>query len=187
MAHLVASPTTTRRTYLLAAVFGLAVVSSAIYARAQSDSAALTAVPGAQADGTTLLPNGWRLAPAGRQLRVGTLPLNIVLSPDCRYAVVPHNGAHTPSFSVVDIASWTIKSTTPIDAAWLGLAFSPDGTRLYSSGGGQNTVQEDNFADGVITRARTFALPAVAGESFAVGLAISRDGRTLFVTRVFAM
>src|ERR1044071_2395325 len=146
MAHLVASPTTTRRTYLLAAVFGLAVVSSAIYARAQSDSAALTAVPGAQADGTTLLPNGWRLAPAGRQLRVGTLPLNIVLSPDGRYAVITNNGVNRPSFSVVDIANWTIKSTTTIDAAWLGLAFSPDGTKLYSSGAGQNNVQEYTFA-----------------------------------------
>ena len=82
MAHLVASPTTIRRTYLLSAALVLAVVSSAVYTRAQTDAAALTAVPGAQADGTTLLPNGWRLAPAGRQLRVGTLPLNIVLSPD---------------------------------------------------------------------------------------------------------
>src|SRR4029078_10612819 len=126
MTHLVASPTPIRRTSLLLATVVLAVVASAIYTRAQSDTAALTAVPGAQADGTTLLPNGWRLAPAGRQLRVGTLPLNIVLSPDGRYAVITNTGANRPSFSVIDIASWTIKSTTTIDAAWLGLAFSPD-------------------------------------------------------------
>jgi DNA-binding beta-propeller fold protein YncE len=187
MTHLVASPTTIRRTSLVLAAVVLAVVSSAIYMRAQSDTAVLTAVPGAQADGTTLLPNGWRLAPAGRQLRVGTLPLNIVLSPDGRYAVVTNDGVNRPSFSVVDIASWTIKSTTPIDAAWLGLAFSPDGTKLYSSGAGQNNVQEYTFADGAIAPARTFALPPVADVSFAGGLAISRDGRTLFVTRVFAM
>jgi hypothetical protein len=88
MKHLVASPTTIRRMSLLLATVVLAVVSSAIHTRAQSDAAALTATTGAQADGTTLLPNGWRLGPAGRQLRVGSLPLNIVLSPDGRYAVV---------------------------------------------------------------------------------------------------
>src|SRR5262249_52309260 len=63
----------------------------------------------------------------------------------------------------------------------------PDGSKLYSSGAGQNNVQEYAFADGAITRGRTFALPAVAAESFAGGLSISRDGRTLYVTRLFAM
>src|SRR6478672_8468909 len=179
MTHLVASPTTIRRTSLLLLAVVLAVVSFSIYTRAQSDPA-LAAVPGAQADGTTLLPNGWRLAPAGRQLRVGTLPLNIVLSPDGRYAVITNNGVNRPSFTVVDVASWTIKSTTAIEAAWLGLAFNPDGSKLYSSGAGQNNVQEYTFAGGVITAARTFALPAADAETFAGGLAISRDGRTLF-------
>ena len=187
MAFPVASPTTIRRTSLSLTVVLLAVTASAIFTHAQPPAAAITAVPGAQADGTTLLPNGWRLAPAGRQLRVGTLPLNIVLSPDGRYAVITNNGVNRPSFTVVDIASWTIKSTTTVDAAWLGLAFSPDGRKLYSSGAGQNNVQEYTFADGVITRARTFALPAADAETFAGGLAISRDGRTLFVTRLFAM
>src|SRR5262249_34942126 len=146
-----------------------------------------TGVPGALTDGSTLLSNGWRLAPAGRHLVVGTLPLNLVISPDGRYAVVTNDGVNRPSFTVIDVASWTVKSTTPIDAAWLGLVFSPDGTRLYSSGAAQTDGQEYTFAEGVITRARTFALPAVAGESFAGGLAMSRDGRTLFVTRIFAM
>src|SRR3954463_13604028 len=110
MAYLVASPTTIRRIYLLAAATVLAVLSSVIYTRAHPEGAAPAAVPGAQADGTTLLPNGWRLAPAGRQLRVGSLPLNIVLSPDGRYAVVTNNRVNRPSFSVVDIANWTIRA-----------------------------------------------------------------------------
>jgi YVTN family beta-propeller protein len=188
MPHIVASPTTIRRTTLGGVALAIAVVTSAIYTRAQSPAnTPPAAVPGALSDGTTLLPNGWRLAPAGRPLKVGTLPLNIVLSPDGRYAVITNNGVNRPTFTVVDIASWTIKSTTTIDAAWLGLVFSPDGTKLYSSGAGQNNVQEFTFADGTITRARTFALPPVAAESFAGGLTISRDGRTLYVTRLFAM
>src|SRR5438132_12196391 len=34
--------------------------------------------PGPQPDGTTLLPSGWRVHPAGRQVGVGTLPPNLV-------------------------------------------------------------------------------------------------------------
>src|SRR5262249_3691971 len=187
MIHIVASPTTIRRSCLAFAALLLVGVASGVFIRAQAPAPALTAVPGTLADGTTLLPNGWRIAPAGRQLPIGTLPPNIPLSPDGRYAVITNNGVNRPSFSVIDIASWTIKSTATIDAAWLGLVFSPDGSKLYSSGAGQNNVQEYAFADGAITRGRTFALPAVAAESFAGGLSISRDGRTLYVTRLFAM
>jgi DNA-binding beta-propeller fold protein YncE len=191
MVHVVVSPATIgrrrSRSLLSFTALAIAVVGSALYVRAQSAPAASTQVPGALSDGTTLLPNGWRLAPAGRHVKVGTLPLNIVTSPDGKYGVITNNGVNRPTLSVVDIATWTVKTTATVDAAWLGLVFSPDGTKLYSSGAGQNNVQEFAFADGAITRARTFALPTVAAESFAGGLAISRDGRTLYATRLFAM
>ena len=96
--------------------------------------------PGTLADGSTLLPNGWRLAPAGRHLTVGDLPLNVVQSPDSRYLIITNNGLAKPSFSVVDVASWTIKNTTPLESAWYGLVWHPDGTKLYSAGAGQNNV-----------------------------------------------
>jgi DNA-binding beta-propeller fold protein YncE len=153
--------------------------------RAQS-APPLSSMPGGMIDGTTLLPNGWRIQPAGKHVRVGDLPLNLVQTPDSRYLIVTSNGLARPSFSVVDVANWSIKSTMVIDHAWYGLVWHPDGTKLYSAGGGQNNVQEFNYADGVITRARVFALPAVAGQSFAGGLAISPDAKTLYVTRVFA-
>ena len=143
--------------------------------------------PGALADGSTLLPNGWRLAPAGRHLTVGDLPLNVVQSPDSRYLIITNNGLAKPSFSVVDVASWTIKNTTQLESAWYGLVWHPDGTKLYSAGAGQNNVQEFTYADGTLTRARTFNLPEQAGHTFAGGLAVSRDGQMLYVTRVFAM
>jgi YVTN family beta-propeller protein len=154
--------------------------------RAQSGPPA-AATPGALADGPTLLPNGWRLAAAGRHLTVGDLPLNVIESPDARYLVVSNNGIAKPSLMVVDIASWSIKSTTPIDSAWYGLVWHPDGARLYSAGAEQNNVQEFSYANGVLTRARTFALPGAASpSSFAGGLAVSRNGKRLYVTRVFA-
>lgn len=164
----------------------VAVAGTALLTRAQSGPLP-SALPGPLTDGSTLLHSGWRLAPAGRHLAVGNLPLNVLQSPDSRYLIVTNNGLAKPSFSIVDVASWTIKSTMQLDHAWYGLAWHPDGTKLYSAGGGQNSVQEFTYADGTLTRARTFNLPEQNGNNFAGGLAVSRDGRMLYVTRVFAM
>ena len=154
--------------------------------RAQSAPPA-AALPGGMSDGTTLLPNGWHIRPAGQHIRVGDMPLNLIQTPDSRYLIVTSNGLAKPSFSVIDTTNWSVKSSLVVDNAWLGLVWHPDGSRLYSAGAAQNNVQELSYAAGVLTRSRTFALPAVAsGQTFAGGLAISPDGKTLFVTRVFA-
>src|SRR5579862_4833076 len=86
--------------------------ASSLYLRAQSLSPLLTSLPGAASDGTVMLPNGWRVAPVGRLLPLATLPLNIVLSPDGKYAVVANNGLSKPTFSIIDVANWTVKNTT---------------------------------------------------------------------------
>src|SRR5256884_4656198 len=39
-------------------------------------------VPGRLRDGTTLLPSGWRIRPAGRSVSVGTLPIGLVTLSD---------------------------------------------------------------------------------------------------------
>ncbi len=98
---------------------------------AQSVMPVANANPGSQSDGSMLLPNGWKVSPAGKALQVGTMPLNLVLSPDGRYAVVTNNGIAKPSFSIVDLANWTVKNTVALDNAFLGLAWSADGTKLY--------------------------------------------------------
>src|SRR5712692_10656661 len=128
MTAVVVTPTTIRRTTLGFTALFLAGIATAILTRAQSAPLLTTAVPGALSDGTMLLANGWRLAPAGRHLTVGTLPLNLALSPDGRYAVVTNNGLNKASLTVIDVANWSVKTTTPVDQAWFGLAWHPDGT-----------------------------------------------------------
>ncbi len=136
--------------------------------------------PGPLETGATLLPNGWRIAPAGRHLAVGDLPLAFTPSPDGRFLVVTNNGYAKPSLTVVDTASFTVKSSFPLEFAWLGLAWHPDGVRLYSTG--RDSVQELVFWNGDLTATRTFALPKSA-TSLGGGLVVSRDGKTLFVIR----
>jgi len=158
--------------------------ATAMLTRAQS----APPIPGILPDGTTLLANGWMLAPAGRQVPVGDLPLNVSPTPDGKFVIVTNNGLARPSFSIVDASTWLVKNTTSADHAWYGLAWHPDGTKMYSSGANQNSVQEYAHADGGLTLTRTLALPAGPGaDTFTGGLAISPDGKTLYATRVFSM
>jgi DNA-binding beta-propeller fold protein YncE len=189
MVHGVVSQRTIRGLTLgcAACFFGVAFCSIWVVLRAQGQVSQAASFPGAQTDGTILLPNGWKVAPAGKALNVGTLPLSLVTSPDGKYAIITNDGLAKPSLTVVDLNTQKIKSTAPLDNAWLGLAWHPDATRLYSAGADQNNVQELSYADGALTRARSFALPAQTGETFVGGLAVSGDGRTLYATRLFAM
>ena len=73
--------------------------------------------PGPAGRGVTLLPNGWRIAPAGRSLQVGDFPLAMVPSPDGRFVIVTNNGWSRPSLTIVDVAQQFVKSRVPIDHA----------------------------------------------------------------------
>ncbi|MBA2301842.1 MAG: hypothetical protein H0W08_04345 [Acidobacteria bacterium] len=98
--------------------------------------------PGVKGKGVTLLPNGWRIAPAGRSIAVGDFPMSMVLSADGRHAIVSNNGWSKPSLTMVDLAQQSVKARVPVDHAWLGLTWHPGGDRLYSSGAAENTVNE---------------------------------------------
>jgi len=154
--------------------------------------------PGVQGD-VTLLPNGWKISPAGRHLSVGDLPLAMAESRDGRYLVVTNNGYAKPTLTVVDLASFTVKARTPVDDAWLGLAWSPSGDRLYSSGGAGNKVLEFRFKKGKLSPGRTFALaepsdkesrsvygeePVRKASAFVGGVAVSPDGSRLYAVNV---
>ncbi|HWW86786.1 MAG TPA: alkaline phosphatase family protein [Vicinamibacterales bacterium] len=184
---IVVPATATRRRVYGGAVVGLALIWATLLTRAQSPIYSPMGVPGPMGDGSTLLANGWRLAPAGQSLTVSDLPLKAVLSTDGKYAIVTNSGLAKPSLSVIDLAAWTVKSSFSLDNAWYGLALSADGTKVYSAGADQNNVQELNFANGALTSGRSLGLPGQGGDTFVGGLAITPDGQTLFATRVFAM
>ncbi len=149
--------------------------------------------PGRQRGGETLLPNGWRIDPAGRHIQVGDLPLNMVASPDGRFLVITNNGWTQPTLTVFDTQTEQVVGRTVVDHAWLGLAWHPDGTRLFSAGAAENTIHEFTWAEGKLKDAGTIALGPperrTAGEllnaGFIGGLAIAADGRRLYAAHVF--
>src|SRR5213592_3995606 len=84
--------------------------------------------PGPQRDGATLLPSGWRIHPAGRQVTVGTLPLNLLTLSDGS-VLVTNNGYGENGLMRIDPVSARVVWRTRLPAAWLGLARAGGGWR----------------------------------------------------------
>ena len=150
--------------------------------------------PGPLGGGVTLLPNGWRIAPVGRHLDAGDLPLAMALHPDGRHLVITNNGWSKPSLRVVDLERFQVVQKLPLDHAWLGLVWHPDGRRLFSSGAAENTVQEVAWRGGRLFPGRRFTLAPpqrtvederLENAGFVGGLALSPNGRTLYAAHVY--
>ena len=151
--------------------------------------------PGPLGEGVTLLPNGWRIAPAGRHLDVGDLPLAMALHPDGRHLVITNNGWSKPSLRVVDLKRREVIQKLPLDHAWLGLAWHPDGKRLYSSGAADNSIQRGRVeaaTSWLLGRKLVVSPPQTTKDEmllmnagFMGGLAVSPDGRTLYAAQVY--
>jgi YVTN family beta-propeller protein len=183
---------TSRLTAGLALTF-LLLAASAM----RGDSAPQTLRPGAMGGGVTLLPNGWKIAPAGRHIQVGDLPLAMIQSPDGRYLLISNNGYARPTVTVVDLEREYVTESVQLDHAWVGLAWHPDGRRFYVSGAGNTTVHEMRFEKGRVTRGVDFVLGRPMDrpdwmqnrygnvpQSFIGGVAVHPDGNRLFAVHV---
>ncbi len=139
-------------------------------------------------NGAFLLNSGWKLTPAGKQVPVDTLPMSSALSPDGKYLLVLNGGYRAPSISVIDVAKAEEVSRTKVPDAWLGLAFTPKGDRVYVGGGSKAAVFEFTFAQGELKAARTFAVAPEAKrtvQDFIGDVALSPDGRLLYAADLF--
>jgi YVTN family beta-propeller protein len=98
--------------------------------------------PGAQADGSTLLPNGWRLLPHGRQIPLeADLPVRLAWQPGGRLLAVQHAGFRGHEVALVDTATDKVVRRIPLAHSWSGMAWSRDGERLFVSGGVDDVVR----------------------------------------------
>src|SRR5580692_9379761 len=104
--------------------------------------------------GAFLLNSGWVLDPVGKQVPLDTLPMSSALSPDGKYLLALNGGYRPPSITVIDAATGDVKGSVPVADAWLGIAFTPRGDRVYVGGGSKASVFEFEFADGKLTPGR---------------------------------
>ena len=113
----------------------------AVSALAIATAIATRLKPGPLPDGSTLLPSGWRIRPAGRQVTVGTLPLGLATLSDGS-VLVTNNGYAENGLMQIDPGAGAVTWTQPLAAAWLGLARTgADGyDTVWVSGAGTNRV-----------------------------------------------
>ena len=78
-------------------------------------------------------------------MALDSLPLSAAVSPDGKFLLALNAGSQ-PSISVVETAAMKETARVAIADAGLGLAFSPDGRRVYAGGGSRNAVLEFTFS-----------------------------------------
>ncbi|NLP09063.1 beta-propeller fold lactonase family protein [bacterium] len=132
--------------------------------------------------GGVLLPNRWLLSPVGAQLALGDLPLNMALSPSGDLLAVNNNGFSRHFITIIDPKQDQIIQELDFSKGFYGMAFAPDGRDLYASGGADDKILHWRLAGDRLETAEPISLEKTdARKLFPAGLAVSRDGRTLYV------
>src|SRR5258708_38693661 len=137
-------------------------------------------------DERRLLSTGVSLEPAAPSPVAGSLPLGAALSPEGDRIALLLCGWREQGLQVMDRASGEITQLLPQTAAFAGIAFSPDGKSLWTSGGNDDSVYRyawRNKRAQLVTRVEVQQKKdaKAAGTSYPAGLAFSPDGTRLFV------
>lgn len=140
-------------------------------------------VPGKiEKTGQVLLPNGWKLSPAGTYMPLGDLPLNIQLSASGKLLAVTNNGQSTQSIQLIDPETQTELDKKIIGKSWYGLAFSNDEKKLYASGGNDNIILAYTIENKKIGKADTirFGKPWPINKVCTTGITVNKNNTQLY-------
>src|SRR5258706_11872235 len=130
-------------------------------------------LPGRKAD-HTLLPNGWRITPAGQHVVTGDLPLRMMLTPDRKHVLVATNGYNEQGLTLLDSATGAVQDRLPLWQSFQGLdavAASATTATVYIAGGKSGKIHIARAAFSKLAYEGTIDLPAF-------------DTRTGYVTRL---
>jgi len=135
-----------------------------------------------QQTGQVLLPNGWKLSPAGTYLQLGDLPLNLQLSSSGKLLAVTNNGQSTQSIQLIDPVNEKLLDEKIVGKSWYGLAFSRDEKTLYASGGNDNWIMAFAIQNNKIGKADTIKLgrPWPKNKICATGIAVNKSNTILY-------
>jgi DNA-binding beta-propeller fold protein YncE len=142
-------------------------------------------VPGVRPDGSILLPNQWVLRPVGKQVRVGDFPVNIAMHPSGTWAAVLHAGHGTHEVMILNVKDESIVSRAPIEETFYGVAFSQGGEKLIASGAGDEVLHVFDFSEGYLSKHRKVPLRDEKKRGIPSGIAISRDGQTVYACNLW--
>jgi YVTN family beta-propeller protein len=99
-----------------------------------------------------VLPNGWTITPAGRQVTLTDLPLNILPLAGGEHVLVATSGYNKHELSLIELATGRVVDSQTVKQSWYGLAMTPDRKRLWWSGGGAGMLHNYEFNDNKLKR-----------------------------------
>ena len=112
---------------------------SAIAAKEKSPFETL---PGMQASGSMLLPNGWTINAQGKQASLGDFPVHLLVHPDGNNLIVLHCGYGEHEIITLDAKTLNKIARVPVPQSFYGLALSSDAQWIVASGGEDERVQQ---------------------------------------------
>ena len=134
---------------------------------------------------TVPLSTGVRLDPFGKFIDLGSMPVGMALAPGKDKLAVLLSGWREQGVQIVDLKTMQVTQTLPQDAAFLGLAFAPDGKHLYASGGNDDSIFCYTWNGGTATFERKIVMgkqkPDKTGSRYPAGIIASRNGRFLYI------
>ncbi|RYX85958.1 hypothetical protein EON83_04165 [bacterium] len=202
------------RPIILVPVVGaiLAPLALSLVQAAPKTSSRITPGPVAPGSTSIQLHNGWKISPVGtRHETMGDLLLGGVLSPDGKWLAFVNGGGAAHQVHLADSSSGKVLVSLPVERAQSsgGMAFSPDGRRLYVSGANAGRVYVFEVGtEGTLTAAPALvmsqlqnALPRKADpgkdagrdpfredapeeKAYLGGLTISPDGGTIYLSNL---
>ncbi|WP_206609908.1 alkaline phosphatase family protein [Maribellus luteus] len=144
--------------------------------------------------GTTVIPNGRLLTPAGKSIEVAPHPYGLTLSPDGNTAVTANSGTNPLSITFIrDILSENpeVQQVPPgpstdrgvLASVFMGLAISNDNSEVYVAGGQENKIfifdvitgEKQGFIDCSVQSGDADYTHGYIGD-----LVLSKDGKKLY-------
>jgi YVTN family beta-propeller protein len=141
--------------------------------------------PGMVGKGQMLLPTQWTLAPVGKQIKLGDFPVHLEVHPSLDFAAILHCGYGEHEIVIVNLKTEEIVSRVGLREAFYGLAWSPDGKKLWASGASEGVAHQFDFADGYLTAPKKHRVSDLEAADVVGGLCTTRDGAEAIVCETY--
>ena len=157
------------------------------------------------AEGRTTLPNGWRISPVGRHIKLpGDLPMKMIVTGDGKL-LVNSAGWHDHAVSVIDLKTEKLEQSLDVAKNWDGMSLDARTGTLFVSGGGpvvkgfspkpglpagimeglHQPVLRLHYAEGKLSPMAPLAIQGLPEARFISGVTLGSDG-SLFVLDINA-
>lgn len=144
-------------------------------------------------EGVTVLPNGRFITPAGKSYVVAPHPFGLALSSDGDIAVTANSGVSPLSISIIhNLKSSPVIMQVPpgcssnsgvLESVFMGLAISPDNSRVYVAGGQENTIIVFDLLTGNKTDSVDCSVSedgSITPDGYIGDMTLTKDGSYLF-------